>query len=120
MTAQAGCLEQRIHQGYLQPVLEADAVGTTVLDVAVQTRTMIASIRDIPERVGSGLHQLVEVQALLVDLNDVGAYSVAYGDFFNASRPTRPTVAVRQLPHPHLRIEIRAVAYAPPSPSPMN
>ena len=36
-----------------------------------------------------------------------------------ADRP-RPTVAVRQLPHPHLRIEIRAVAYAPRSPSPMN
>lgn len=32
-----------------------------------------------------------------------------YGEFFDASGPARTTVAVHQLPRPHLRIEIRAV-----------
>jgi len=99
---------------------EADAMGTTTLDVAVQTRAVIENIRDILESVGSGLHQLVEVQTFLVDMNDFGAYNAVYGEFFDASGPARTTVAVHQLPHPHLRIEIRAVAYAPPPPSPMN
>jgi len=46
----------------------------------------------------------------------------AYGEFFDASRPARTAGPVHQLPrpHPHLRIEIRAVAFAPPAPSPMN
>ena len=99
-------------------------MGTTVLDVAVHTRTVIANIRDILESVDSGLHQLVEVQAFLVDMNDFGAYNAAYGEFFDASRPARTAGPVHQLPHPHphphLRIEIRAVAFAPPAPSPMN
>jgi len=42
--------------------------------VAVHTRTVIENIRDILESVGLDLHQLVEVQAFLVDINDFGAY----------------------------------------------
>jgi len=37
----------------------------------------------------------------------------ARGGFFDASGPARTTVAVHQLPHPHLRIEIRAFAWKP-------
>ena len=36
-----------------------------------------------------------------------------YGEFFDEHGPTRTTVAVHQLPHPHLLIEMQAVAYHP-------
>ncbi|MBJ7416466.1 MAG: hypothetical protein JHC88_13625, partial [Niveispirillum sp.] len=34
-------------------------------------------------------------------------------EFVDQEGPARTTVAVHQLPHPHLRIEIKAVAYKP-------
>lgn len=92
---------------------EADAMGTTRLDVTVQTRAVIENIRDILQSAGAGLQDVVEVQTFLVDMNDFGAYNAVYGEFFDASGPARTTVAVHQLPHPHLRIEIRAIAYKP-------
>ena len=39
-------------------------------------------------------------------------YNKAYGEFFEKeSGPTRTTVAVHQLPHPDLVIEIKVTAY---------
>ncbi len=92
---------------------QADAMGTTTLDIREQTRAVIENIRDILVSVGAGLGDVVEVQTFLVDMNDFGGYNAVYGEFFSASGPARTTVAVHQLPHPHLRIEIRAVAWKP-------
>ena len=92
---------------------EVDAVGTTVLDIRAQTRAVLENIRDILASVGAGLGDVVEVQSYLVDMNDFGGYNAVYGEFFDAAGPARTTVAVHQLPHPHLRIEIRAVAWKP-------
>lgn len=92
----------------------ADAMGTTVLDIRVQTRAVIENIADILASVGASLSDLVEVQAFLVDMNDFAGYNEVYGEFFDAaSGPTRTTIGVHQLPHPHLRIEIKATAYLP-------
>ena len=49
----------------------------------------------------------------LVNMNDFGGYNEVYGKYFSDDGPARTTVAVHQLPHPHLLIEIRAVAYKP-------
>ena len=50
----------------------------------------------------------------LVDMADFAGYNAAYAEYFSAETgPARTTVAVHQLPHPHLRIEIKAVAYKP-------
>ena len=92
---------------------DADAMGTTVLDIRAQTRAVLENIRDILASVGAGLEDVVEVQSYLVDMNDFGGYNAVYGEFFDAGGPARTTVAVHQLPHPHLRIEIRAVAWKP-------
>ena len=59
---------------------EVDGMGTTRLDIRVQTRAVIDNVRDILRWAGADLADLVEVH---------------------------------QLPHPHLLIEIRAVAYKP-------
>ncbi|MBS0405788.1 MAG: RidA family protein, partial [Proteobacteria bacterium] len=48
-----------------------------------------------------------------VNMNDFGGYNEVWGEFFDYDGPTRTTVAVHQLPHPHLLIEIKAVAYKP-------
>ena len=96
---------------------EADAMGTTVLDIRAQTRAVIENIGDILASVGASLKDVVEIQAYLVDMNDFGGYNAVYGEFFDFDGPARTTVAVHQLPHPHLRIEIRAVAWRPVPPA---
>ncbi|MEO8836019.1 MAG: RidA family protein [Caldimonas sp.] len=91
----------------------ADAMGTTLLDIRAQTRAVIENIRDILENVDASLGDVVEVSTFLVDMNDFGGYNAVYGEYFGENGPARTTVAVHQLPHPHLRIEIKAVAYKP-------
>ncbi|MCK9513989.1 MAG: RidA family protein [Pigmentiphaga sp.] len=92
---------------------QADAMGTTTLDIRVQTRAVIENIRDILQSAGADLSDVVEVCSYLVNMNDFGGYNAVYGEFFGIDGPTRTTVAVHQLPHPHLLIEIKVVAYKP-------
>ncbi len=91
----------------------ADAMGVATLDIRVQTRAVIENIRDILKSADADLSDLVEAQAFLVSMNDFGGYNEVWAEFFDFDGPTRTTVAVHQLPHPHLLIEIRAVAYKP-------
>jgi 2-aminomuconate deaminase len=90
-----------------------DEFGTTTLDIRVQTRAVLENIRDILAAVGAGLEDLVSVTTYLVSMNDFGGYNEVYGEFFDESGPARTTVAVHQLPHPQLLIEIQAVAAIP-------
>lgn len=90
-----------------------DAMGTTALDIRVQTRAVIETIREMLAAAGAQLPDLVQVTAYLVNMNDFGGYNEVYGEFFDSSGPARTTVAVHQLPHPHILIEIQAVAYVP-------
>lgn len=92
---------------------QADALGTTQLDIRVQTRAVIENIRDILQSEGARLEHLVAISAYLVNMNDFGGYNEVYGEFFSDNGPTRTTVAVHQLPHPHLLIEMKAIAYFP-------
>ena len=93
--------------------VEVDAMGTTNLDIRAQTRAVIGNIAAILESVGASLSDVVEVTSFLVNMNDFGGYNEVYGEFFGFDGPARTTVAVHQLPHPHLLIEIKAVAYSP-------
>lgn len=92
---------------------EADAMGATRLDIDVQTRAVLDNIRDILRSVGADLNDVVEIGAFLVNMNDFAGYNAVYADYFDYDGPTRTTVAVHQLPHPHLLIEIKAIAYKP-------
>ena len=93
--------------------VQVDALGVTNLDIRAQTRAVIENIRDILRSEGADLSDLVETQVFLVSMNDFGGYNEVWAEFFDESGPTRTTVAVHQLPHPHLVIEIRATAYSP-------
>jgi 2-aminomuconate deaminase len=92
---------------------EADHLGTTCLDIRVQTRAVIENIRDILRDAGADLSDLVQATTYLVSMNDFGGYNEVWAEFFDETGPTRTTVAVHALPHPHLLIEIQAVAYVP-------
>jgi 2-aminomuconate deaminase len=90
-----------------------DTQGTTHLDIREQTRAVIQNIRDILQSAGAQLQDVVELSTYLVNMNDFAGYNEVYGEFFGYDGPARTTVAVHQLPHPHLLIEIRAMAYKP-------
>ena len=92
---------------------EVDELGTTHLDIRAQTRTVLENVRDILNSAGARLEDVVEVTSYLVNMNDFAGYNEVYGEFFTTDGPARTTVAVHQLPHPHLLIEIRAMAYKP-------
>jgi 2-aminomuconate deaminase len=87
-----------------------DEFGTTSLDIRAQTRAVITNIGDILNAAGSSLRDLVQVTAYLVNMNDFGGYNEVWAEYFDETGPTRTTVAVHQLPHPHLLIEIQAIA----------
>ena len=92
---------------------ECDAMGTTNLDIREQTRAVIENIRGILQSAGADLNDVVEVSAFLVNMNDFAGYNEVYGGYFGYDGPARTTVAVHQLPHPHLLVEIKVVAYKP-------
>ena len=87
--------------------------GIMHLDIGTQTRAVIRNIADILESVGASLDDVVDVTSFLVDMQDFAAYNEAYAEFFDHDGPTRTTVAVRELPHPHLLIEMKVVAFKP-------
>ena len=92
---------------------EVDELGTTHLDIRLQTRAVIENIRDILGSSGALLSDIAEISTYLVSMNDFGGYNEVYGEYFGFDGPARTTVAVHQLPHPHLLIEMRAIAYKP-------
>ncbi|MGA8273516.1 MAG: RidA family protein [Candidatus Sulfotelmatobacter sp.] len=92
---------------------EVDSLGATKLNIRDQTRAVIENIRDILESAGARLQDVVEISTYLVNMDDFAGYNEVYGEFFGYDGPARTTVAVHQLPHPHLLIEIKAMAYKP-------
>ncbi len=93
--------------------VEVDEMGTTKLDIKVQTKAVLDNIGDLLKSMGADLSDVVDITSFLVNMNDFGGYNEVYGSYFDFNGPTRTTVAVHQLPHPHLLIEIKAIAYKP-------
>lgn len=93
---------------------EQDAAGNWRLDIKAQTRAVIENIGTLLNSVDADLSHLVDMTTFLVDMRDFAGYNTVYGTFFDhATGPTRTTVAVKELPHPNLLIEIKAIAYHP-------
>ena len=92
---------------------QVDPDGSVQLDIRLQTRAVIENIRDILASVGAELRDVVEVSAYLVNMADFAGYNETYGEYFSEQGPARTTVAVHQLPHPHLLIEMKVIAYKP-------
>ena len=92
---------------------ETDGQGKTHLDIRRQTEAVLENIRDILSSVDAAMSDVVEVSTFLVSMEDFVGYNEVYAGFFEEDPPARTTVAVHQLPHPHLLIEIKVVAYKP-------
>ena len=92
---------------------DVDEFGTTRLDIRAQTRAVIENVRDILASSGADLSDIAEISTFLVNMNDFAGYNEVYGEYFDHQGPARTTIAVHQLPHPHLLIEIKAIAYKP-------
>ena len=87
--------------------------GTVALDIRQQTRAVLTNLGEILGASGLGLSDVVDVTTFLVDMSDFAGYNDVYSEFFDSTGPARTTVAVAELPHPHLLIEIKAVALRP-------
>ena len=95
-------------------VHQVDEMGTMRLDVREQTRAVLENIKDYLATEGATMEDVVDVTSFLVNMNDFAGYNEVYGEYFNSeSGPARTTVAVHQLPHPNLVVEINAMAYKP-------
>ena len=91
-----------------------DKMGTKFLNIEVQTREVLNNIDANLNKIGSSLKDVVDVSTFLVNMNDFAGYNKVYAEFFDKETgPTRTTVAVHQLPHPDLVVEIKVTAYKP-------
>ena len=89
-----------------------DEMGTKRLNIETQTREVLKNIDSNLQKVGASIKDVVDVTTFLVNMNDFAGYNKAYGEFFEKETgPTRTTIAVHQLPHPDLVIEIKVMAY---------
>lgn len=89
-----------------------DEMGTKRLNAEVQTREVLKNIDANLKKVGASIKDVVDISTFLVNMNDFAGYNKAYAEFFdNETGPTRTTVAVHQLPHPDLVVEIKVTAY---------
>ncbi|WOD42367.1 RidA family protein [Hwangdonia lutea] len=89
-----------------------DEMGTKRLNIETQTREVLLNIEKNLAKEGATLKDVVDVTTFLVNMNDFAGYNKAYAEFFDKETgPTRTTVAVHQLPHPDLVVEIKVMAY---------
>ena len=89
-----------------------DAMGTKFLNIETQTSEVLKNIDANLQTVGASLKDVVDVAVFLVNMNDFAGYNKVYGTFFEKETgPTRTTVAVHQLPHPDLVVEIKVTAF---------
>ena len=89
-----------------------DEMGTKKLNAYLQTKEVLTNIDNNLKAVGSSLKDAVDVTSFLVNMNDFADYNKAYAEFFNKETgPARTTVAVHQLPHPDLVVEIKVTAF---------
>lgn len=86
--------------------------GINQYDIKAQTKAVLENINDILAEENATLNDVVDVTTFLVDMDDFNGYNETYAQFFNKENgPTRTTVAVHQLPHPDLVVEIKVMAY---------
>ena len=86
--------------------------GEVLKDIRKQTAAVLENIESLLSAFDADLSHVIDITTFLVDMDDFKGYNEVYATFFDkASGPTRTTVAVHQLPHPNLLIEIKALAY---------
>jgi reactive intermediate/imine deaminase len=80
-------------------------------DVAAETRQALQHMRDALEAAGSSIDRVVKCNIYLVEMAEFGEFNDVYSEFFGSHRPTRATVAVKELGLGG-RVEIECIALA--------
>ncbi len=90
-----------------------DAAGALALDARAQTEGCIENLRQLLSGEGLDLGDVVDVTVFLVSMDDYADFNAGWNRYFDASGPTRTTIAVHQLPDPQLAVELKAIAAFP-------
>ncbi|TVR02592.1 MAG: RidA family protein [Deltaproteobacteria bacterium] len=99
--------------------VQIHADGAVTMDITAQTEACIRNLEILLAAAGATLEDVVDMTTFLVSMNDFPGYNAVYNQHFRAETgPTRTTVAVAELPHPHLLIELKAIAALPDGDAP--
>jgi 2-aminomuconate deaminase len=109
----SGVSSRRADNSHDGVTLHAD--GRVEKDIRIQTRAVLGNIAAILAEAGCTLADVVDLSVFLVDMKDYAGMNEVWNEHFpdKAAAPARTTVAVHQLPHPNLLIEMKAVALLP-------
>lgn len=88
---------------------------TAPADVTGQTEQVLANLKNVLATVDLTLNDVVKTTIYVTDMGTFADINAVYEQYFDAPRPARSTVGVRELPHvagdTTLLVEIEAVAY---------
>lgn len=89
--------------------------GSVTLDIHQQTSAVLDNIDAILRAAGGSLSDVVDMTVFLVDMKDYAGMNEIWNARFptKENAPARTTVAVHQLPHKNLLVEMKAVALLP-------
>ncbi|MBO7483076.1 MAG: RidA family protein [Kiritimatiellae bacterium] len=82
--------------------------ATTIED---QTRQSITNLRNVLEKAGSSLSNVVKTTVFIKDMNDFAALNAVYAEMFGDTKPARSCVEVARLPK-DVKVEIECIAVA--------
>ena len=95
------------------PGVEETPDGELRLDIRAQTERAIVNLAAVLDTEGASLEDVVDVTCFLLDMETYRGFVETWNRYFDASGPTRTTVAVHELPDPKLAVELKAIARAP-------
>ena len=91
--------------------VEVGLQGMIHRDIARQTHAVIDNLQAILDAADAGLADLVDLTVFLIDMDDYDGFNEVYNEYFDAQTgPARTTVAVDELPHQNLAVELKAIA----------
>jgi enamine deaminase RidA (YjgF/YER057c/UK114 family) len=96
---------------WLSGMVGMKADGTIPDDVVEQFRIAMDSIDRCLREAGGRPDQVVKVQIFMTDIDERPLINPIRQEYFGEHRPASTLVEVSKLIHPHLKVEIEAVAY---------
>lgn len=91
------------------------ATKTVGKSVTEQTQQVIRNLTQVLNESNATLEDVVKTTVFLADMDDFAAMNTIYEQMFQAPRPARSTVAVKELPRlggdTPILVEIDAIAY---------
>ncbi|MEM9220795.1 MAG: IclR family transcriptional regulator C-terminal domain-containing protein [Pseudomonadota bacterium] len=84
-----------------------------IIDVEIQTRETLTNVCDILNSVGATLSDVVQMEAFLTDVTDLGPFQAGCDAVLGDEDVPIQAIAATALPHPHQAIMVKAAAITP-------